>query len=1020
MSYNTSGWNFAIAQFINTMIITHSLHIVAIQEHWQLEHNMHKISNCFDNFEVFSIPASKPVSLSNKGRPSGGIAFIISNNICDKVKRINPPNSTRVSGISINISGESYVYINCYFPVDPQNNNMDTTELLCVLQDIRYIIESCDDNSHYIVLGDINAHFTRDSIFVYLVKSFLTEYNLSSLWDTFNIDYTYSFSKQVNGIYRTYTSVIDHFCVGSELLSYCNEAFAVDSPINSSSHKPIIFKLQCNINICKPTDRENNINNCPPKPLWKRATPDNILNYRNDLQYYSSHINSNADCFNCVNPKCSNPEHINQLDTYACDLMDAISISVDDNIPTSQQSGHKVVPGWSKYVHPFREDANFWHSVWVSAGKPLNTNLHTVMKHTRNKYHYAVRKIRKYESLICKNKFLEDCLSGNINNIFAKIKSDRKGKSIPASSMDGVSGSDNIASLFRGIYDKVYNKHSNDVPDLLELLNTVNNNISVADMYMLDNITDALITNIIDKLEPGKNDVNFNWGSDAIKHGSNVLASHFKNLFKGFIVHGHISKMFTIISLIPLLKDKKGSKFSSSNYRLIAISSIILKLLDHIIITLYEQSFISPHLQFGYHKGLSTTICTWTMLECINIFTNNGSSVYLCLLDLTKAFDHVKHSLLFKKLSNFVSPLFLRWIIISYMCQSCFVTYDQATSSLFNVSNGVRQGAVASPHYFNIYLNDLFLIMKQSGFGCYIDCFYYGLLGYADDCALLSPTRAGLQSMLDICVKYFAEHGIDISVDHLIPEKSKTKCMAFNVSSEPYPIILNNLNLPWVNSAKHLGCIINVNGNSNDDIFIKKTVFVSKHHSLRQELGVQNPDVFMTLVQTYLCAMYGSCLWDLFSKEATSLYTKWNNLVRNTYNLPFKTHRYIVNDLCIYPSVDEVKHIPHLRVSLIRRFLKFYNRLESCHRPEVVHLFNLQKCDRRSIFGRNCMNICNEYNVTCVKSVSFQSVSMPIPTNENDKWRVPFIRDILCLRFDDNCTIPRAELDDIINFICCD
>ena len=127
--------------------------------------------------------------------------------------------------------------------------------------------------------------------------------------------------------------------------------------------------------------------------------------------------------------------------------------------------------------------------------------------------------------------------------------------------------------------------------------------------------------------------------------------------------------------------------------------------------------------------------------------------------------------------------------------------------------------------------------------------------------------------------------------------------------------------------------------------------------------------------------MYGSCLWDLFSHEATSLFTKWNNLIRNTYNLPYKTHRYIVNDLCLFPSMGAAKQIAHLRVSLLKRFLKFYNRLENCHRPEVVHLFNLQKYDHRSIFGRNCMNLCNEYNETCVSNISSQSVSMTIDYN---------------------------------------
>ena len=36
-------------------------------------------------------------------------------------------------------------------------------------------------------------------------------------------------------------------------------------------------------------------------------------------------------------------------------------------------------------------------------------------------------------------------------------------------------------------------------------------------------------------------------------------------------------------------------------------------------------------------------------------------------------------------------------------------------SNKFTVSNGVRQGAVASPHYFNVYLDDLFIELKESG-----------------------------------------------------------------------------------------------------------------------------------------------------------------------------------------------------------------------------------------------------------------------------------------------------------------
>ena len=204
-------------------------------------------------------------------------------------------------------------------------------------------------------------------------------------------------------------------------------------------------------------------------------------------------------------------------------------------------------------------------------------------------------------------------------------------------------------------------------------------------------------------------------GSDALKFGANELAEHLKYLFKGFLIHGHVSKIFAFCVLIPLIKNNKNSKSCSNNYRLIAISSLIMKLLDHIILHLFKYSFLSNNLQFGFQKNLSTTLCTWTMIECINYFTNRGGPIYSCLLDLTKAFDHVRHSLLFKKLRGKIPDIFLRLIIVSYMSQSCCVRFNNVDSDSFSVVNGVRQGAVASPVYFNVYLDDLFTLMKSSG-----------------------------------------------------------------------------------------------------------------------------------------------------------------------------------------------------------------------------------------------------------------------------------------------------------------
>ena len=184
-------------------------------------------------------------------------------------------------------------------------------------------------------------------------------------------------------------------------------------------------------------------------------------------------------------------------------------------------------------------------------------------------------------------------------------------------------------------------------------------------------------------------------------------------------------------------------------------------------------------------------MCTWMMLETVNHFTNRGSPVYLCLLDLRKAFDTVKHDLLFSKLRQRVHPLLLRLVMYSYLHQSVYVRWGGSRSDNFSVLNGVRQGAVASPIFFNAYTDELFDILRNSGFGCKINELFYGLISYADDCAIIAPSRQALQNMLSICESYFTRHGIDISVSDIIV-KSKTKCIYFNIDIVPCNIVLYN------------------------------------------------------------------------------------------------------------------------------------------------------------------------------------------------------------------------------------
>ena len=736
-------------------------------------------------------------------------------------------------------------------------------------------------------------------------------------------------------------------------------------------------------------------------PLWSKATTENITDFNNELGQLLSDITIPNDAVYCRDCKCNSVNHCQQLEQVTEDVMGAISVAVRNNIPHTKPSKSKAVPGWTDLVAPEKEAAQFWYAVWKSAGKPVNTQLDMVRRRTRNKYHQAIRKVKKHEDSIRKNKFLDSCLSGQISDIFTELKKSRKIDSRSAGTIDGESGSHNIAETFKTIYAGIYNVHAADRGKIDEFIHKNNDGIKSSDITIVEKINPELVKKCILQFKNNKNDSNADWKSNALKMGVHLLAEPLCDILKSSIVHGFIPKVFQVCTLIPIVKDNKSSKLTSSNYRLIAIGALMIKIFDKVLLELCAETCKPSQYQFGYQKNMSTTICTWTMLESINYFRNRETSVFLCLLDLTKAFDQVVLSTLFHKLSKKIHPVLLRFVIFSYMNQECAVRWEGVTSSSFNISNGVRQGAVASPTFFNIYIDGVFQELKDSGCGCYIKDVFHGAVAYADDLGILSPTREGLQTMIYICESYFSRHGIKISTN-IVTKKSKSKCIYFG-SHKPKPVKLYNRDLPYVTEWKHLGHTITSDECMSHDMLIRRGEFIGKYHALRQELGAQYPAVYIKLINIYLISMYGSNLWDLGNNYASKVYTEWNKAIRSIMNLPIATHRYIL---------EELSGTEHLQIKLCKRFQKFHMKVKQCSNPLVANLYRLQAHDMRSIFGRNCALTNKDYSENNKAYV----------TPENQEWRLNLIAELMQVKFQHSeiSVFDMADVDNVLQQICTD
>jgi len=114
-----------------------------------------------------------------------------------------------------------------------------------------------------------------------------------------------------------------------------------------------------------------------------------------------------------------------------------------------------------------------------------------------------------------------------------------------------------------------------------------------------------------------------------------------------FISVKHMSVMFVII---PLVKCKSGNLSDVNNYRAIAISTAMSKILENVIAeSVFSFSEIENY-QFGFKAEHSTGICSQVFKQIVNYYVNRGSHVFACFIDFKKAFDYVNYLKLFIKL----------------------------------------------------------------------------------------------------------------------------------------------------------------------------------------------------------------------------------------------------------------------------------------------------------------------------------------------------------------------------------
>ncbi len=118
-------------------------------------------------------------------------------------------------------------------------------------------------------------------------------------------------------------------------------------------------------------------------------------------------------------------------------------------------------------------------------------------------------------------------------------------------------------------------------------------------------------------------------------------------------------------------------------------------------------------MQFGFKESLSTTECTFTMVETISYYNFNHTIIYALFLDATKAFDRVHYVKLFKELcKRNMCPLVKRLLLYMYTNQKLQIKWGGKISSLFGVLNRTKQGRVLSRILFAVHIDSMLERLK--------------------------------------------------------------------------------------------------------------------------------------------------------------------------------------------------------------------------------------------------------------------------------------------------------------------
>ena len=658
------------------------------------------------------------------------------------------------------------------------------------------------------------------------------------------------------------TSWLDH-CISTADAHAILESIEIVYEASMSDHIPVVLVLD----VDSLPEMSKEVNTAGIAKLdWSKLSNNDVLSYFGRSNDLFNKVLLPYDAILCADVNCKVNSHSKDLCLFYDSIVGAL---YEASRPMYQQakSKKKVKPGWNKHVAAKHAEAKRAHKAWVLAGRPRQGPVLDNKKNANNVFKSAVRYICKHEVNMRADSMADKLLGHNVNGFWKEVRALNSNNVDLPCNMEGVSGGDNIAELWREHYSQAFNCVKSD-PYKFDTINC-----------SATGITAIEVRKAIEQLKDNKASGSDKVTAEHLKHASPKVAVLLAICLTGLLTHGVLPNSMLSVTLVPIVKDKAGKVGSMDNYRPIALASVLSKVLERILLDRLSSFITTTDNQYGFKAKHGTDLCIYALKEVIEKYKSQNSTVLVGLVDASRAFDRVNHQKLFLKLKERGVPdSIIRILAYWYANQSMQVRWGNAVSAPLSVSNGVRQGGLLSPALFNLYMNDLSVQLNNCKTGCKIGNTVINHLMYADDLAVLSPSSAGFQQLLDVCTEY----GVTFDVKYNAKKSVVLTCRTKEDKNLSFPAFcLAGQVLPVCSKAKYLGHVINDQLTDDDDLYRQRRTLYAQANMLKRKFHFCSVEVKVNLFRAFCTPLYTAPLWVKFKKASMNkLQVAYNDCMR--------------------------------------------------------------------------------------------------------------------------------------------